>query len=220
MAVHQVNYINLNPEKALIWRILHRANLPWVLQHGIHCGNSPVRFPEWVSIGNAELIDKRAIRPIPGSPGKTLGDYVPFYFTPFSVMLRNIHTGWNGIRKVPNADIVILVSSLHRVSQLGLPFLFTDSHAYSGLARFYDDLARLDRIDWPLLQRRDFKRDPENPVKLERYQAEALVHGHVPLAALLGIVCHTDAVRTDIEGKMQALGLTLPVHTRPNWYFS
>jgi hypothetical protein len=214
MAVFQVNYTNLNPEKALIWRILHRANLPWVLQHGIHCGNSPVRFSEWVSIGNAELIGKRAVRPIPGSPGKTLGDYVPFYFTPFSVMLRNIHTGWNGIRQVPNADIVILVSSLRRVSQLGLPFLFTDSHAYSGLARFYDDLAHLDRVDWPLLQRRDFKRDPE------RYQAEALVQGHVPLAALLGIVCHTDAVRADIEGKMHALGLALPVHTRPNWYFS
>lgn len=70
MTVFQVNYTNLNPEKALIWRILHRANLSWVLQNGIHCGNSQVRYPEWVSIGNTELIDKRATRPIPGSPGK------------------------------------------------------------------------------------------------------------------------------------------------------
>jgi ssDNA thymidine ADP-ribosyltransferase, DarT len=214
-----VNYPNLNPEKALIWRILHRANLPWVLQNGIHCGNSPIRSPKWVSIGNAELIDKRAVRPVPVPPGGALGDYVPFYFTPFSVMLRNIHTGWNGIKQVPNADIVILVSSLRRVSQLGLAFLFTDSHAYSGLARFYGDLARLDRIDWPLLQRRDFKRDPEDPGKLERYQAEALVHQRVPLEALVGIVCFTDVVRAEIESKMQALGVALPVYTRPNWYF-
>ncbi len=214
-----MNYPNLNPEKALIWRILHRANLPWVLQSGIHCGNSPIRSPKWVSIGNAELIDKRAVRPVPVQPGGTLGDYVPFYFTPFSVMLRNIHTGWSGIKQVPNADIVILVSSLPRVSQLGLPFLFTDSHAYSGLASFYDDLARLDQIDWPLLQRRDFKRDPEDPGKLERYQAEALVYRQVPLAALLGIVCYTDVIRAEIESKMQALGVALPVHTRPNWYF-
>ena len=214
-----MNYSNLNIEKALIWRILHRANLPWVLQNGIHCGNSPLRSPDWVSIGNAELIDKRAVRPVPIPPGGSLGDYVPFYFTPFSVMLRNIHTGWNGIKQIPNEDVVILVSSLHRVSELELPFLFTDSHAYSGLASFYNDLARLDRIDWPLLQRRDFKRDPEDPGKLERYQAEALVHRHVPLNALLGVVCHTDAVRTDIEGRMQALGVKLPVHTRPNWYF-
>ena len=148
-----------------------------------------------------------------------MGDYVPFYFTPFSVMLRNIHTGWNGIKQVPNTDIVILVSSLRRLGQLGLPFLFTDRHAYSGLATFYDDLAFLDRIDWPLLQRRDFKRDPEDPGKLERYQAEALVHQHVPLPALLGIVCYTDAVRAEIEGKMHDLGMALPVHTRPSWYF-
>lgn len=214
-----MNHSQLTAEKALIWRILHRANLPWVLQNGVRCGNSRVRSPEWVSIGNAELINKRAVRPVPVPPGGTLGDYVPFYFTPHSVMLRNIHTGWNGIKQLPNDEIVILVSSLRRASELGLPFLFTDRHAYSGLASFFDDLARLDQIDWQLLQRRDFKRDPEDPSKLERYQAEALVHQHVPVAALLGIVCYTDTVRAEIESRMQAQGVALPVHARPNWYF-
>lgn len=28
---------NLNPEKALIFRIVHRDNLPWILDHGLHC---------------------------------------------------------------------------------------------------------------------------------------------------------------------------------------
>jgi hypothetical protein len=218
--VAPVIYTNLNPQKALIWRILHRTNLPWVLEHGVHCGNSAVRSPQWVSIGNPELIHKRAEHQVPAPPGGVLNDYVPFYFTPFSVMLRNIHTGWNGIKQVPNEDIVILVSSLYRVMDLGLAFLFTDSHAYSGLARYFNDLKHLDQIDWPLLQRRDFKRDPEDPGKLERYQAEALVHRQVPLAAVLGIVCYTDAVRVDIEREMRAQGREFAVHTRPGWYFS
>ncbi|HSI56040.1 MAG TPA: DUF4433 domain-containing protein, partial [Ideonella sp.] len=175
--------------------------------------------PQWVSIGNPELIDKRAGRTVPVAPGGVLNDYVPFYFTPFSVMLRNIHTGWNGIKQVRNEDIVILVSSLFQVRDLGLRFLFTNSHAYSGVAHYFDDLIHLDQVDWPLLQRRDFKRDPEDPGKLERYQAEALVHHHVPLAALLGIVCYTDAVRADIERRMQAQGAALPVYTRADWYF-
>lgn len=212
-------YGNLNPQKALIWRIVHRANLPWVLEHGVHCANTSVRSPQWASIGNPELIDKRAARQVPMAPGGMLHDYVPFYFTPFSVMLRNIHTGWNGIKQVPNQDIVILVSSLHRVKELGLRFLFTDRHAFSGLARYFDDLAHLDQIDWPLLQHRDFKRDPEDPGKLERYQAEALVHQCVPMSALAGIVCFTDGVRADIEAKLRSLGLALPVHTLPHWYF-
>jgi ssDNA thymidine ADP-ribosyltransferase, DarT len=215
-----VTYTNLNPDKALVWRILHRANLPWVLDNGLHCGTSLVRSPAWLSIGNGELIDKRARHPVPVAPGGVLNDYVPFYFTPFSVMLRNIHTGWGGIQQVPNEDIVILVSSLHRVQALGLPFLFTDRHAYSGLARYFSDLARLDQIAWDLLQRRDFKRDPEDPGKLERYQAEALVHRQVPLQALLGLVCFTDGVRADLERTIVDRGLALPVHTRPGWYFT
>ena len=154
----------LNPDRALIFRVIHRANLPWVL--------------------------------------------------------RNIHTGWNGVKQVPNEMILILVSSLPRVKELKLPFLFTDSHAYGGLARFFDDLTHLDEIDWALLQRRDFKRDPEDPGKLERYQAEALVHRQVPLAALHGIVCYTDVVRAEIERKMAGSKLALPVHTRRGWYFS
>lgn len=217
--VLEVTYTNLNPQKALIWRILHRANLPWVLEHGMHSDNSLMRAPNWVSIGNAELIERRALHRVPMPPGGVLNDYVPFYFTPFSVMLRNIHTGWNGVKQVSNEDIVILVSSLHRMKELGLPFLFTDSHAYSGLACYFDDLAHLDKIDWPLLQRRDFKRDPEDPGKLERYQAEALVHQQVPLAALSGIVCYTEAVKADIEREMRSQALPPPVHARPNWYF-
>ncbi|MFZ1180387.1 MAG: DarT ssDNA thymidine ADP-ribosyltransferase family protein [Herbaspirillum sp.] len=46
----------LNPGKALIWRIVHRDNLPWILDNGLHCGNSSLQAPGWVSIGNPELI--------------------------------------------------------------------------------------------------------------------------------------------------------------------
>lgn len=212
-------YTKLNPEKALIWRIVHRDNLPWILDNGLHCGNSAVKAPGWVNIGNPELIDKRANHPVPLPPGGLLNDYVPFYFTPFSPMLRNIHTGWGGIQKRPNEEIVILVSSLHHIAVLGLPFLFTDCHAYYQWADFYSDLADLDKIDWPLLQARDFKRDPEDPAKFERYQAEALVHQHLPVGGLRGIVCYTEALKQRIEQEIQARYLNLPVYARTGWYF-
>lgn len=98
-------YTSLNPDKALIWRIIHRDNLPWVLDHGLHCGNSAVKAPGWVSIGN-------------------------------------------------------------------------------------------------------------------RYQAEALIHRHVPITGLLGIVCYTEALKQDIEQEILARHLSLPVHVRTGWYFS
>jgi len=212
-------YPKLNPDKALIWRILHRDNLPWVLDHGLHCGHSEQRSAQWISIGQPELISKRGRRPVPCPPYGVLNDYVPFYFTPFSVMLYNILTGQGGVSRRSPEDIVILVSSLHRVDALGLPFVFTDMHAYYPWATFHTDLARLDGIDWPLLQRRDFRRDPDDPARFERYQAEALVHRHLPLDALLGIVCSTDAQADPIRQTIAQRGLTLPVHARPNWYF-
>ena len=183
------HYPNLNSEKALIWRIVHRDNLPWLMDNGVHCRNSGSQDPHYVNIGNAELIDKRAHRVVPIGPGGTLSDYVPFYFTPFSPMMFNIKTGYGGIKKRANDEIAILVSSLREVHQLGLQFVFTDRHAYPPLAQYFNDLAQLAAIDWLLLQRRDFQRDPDDPVKVERYQAEALVHHHLPIAALSGVIC-------------------------------
>ena len=92
------NYANLlNPAQARIFRIIHHANLPWVLENGLHCGNSPTRAVNWVSIGNQDLIATRARWPVKVPPGGVLNDYLPFYFTPFSVMMHNINTGWSGV---------------------------------------------------------------------------------------------------------------------------
>ena len=212
-------YKNLNPEKALIWRIVHRDNLPWILEHGLHCGNSQKRSEQWITIGNTELISKRADHPVPLPPGGTLNDYVPFYFTPFSVMLRNIHTGWGGVQQRNNDEIVILVSSLHRLHEQGVPFLFTDSHAYYRWANFYAQLSDLDKVDWSLLQSRDFRRDPADPGKFERYQAEVLIYQHCPVSSLMGIICYTDEVKSQIESQLQQYGLELAVYVRPGWYF-
>ena len=212
-------YKNLNPEKALIWRIIHRDNLPWVLAHGLHCGNSALRAPNWVSIGNSELIDKRARHAVPVPPGGLLNDYIPFYFTPFSVMMRNIRSGRGGVQPRSNDEIVILVSSLHHITKKGLPFLFTNMHAYYRWASYYDDLAHLDQVDWPLLQARDFRRDENDPVKFERYQAEALIHKHCPVSGLIGIVCHSETGKMTAQSQIDAKGLNLPIYVRPDWYF-
>ena len=96
---------------------------------------------------------------------------------------------------------------------------FTDSHAYYQWANYYSSLDRLDKIDWPILQARDFKRDPDDPAKFERCQAEALVHQHMPVSALLGVVCYIPALKQNIEQQVAARGLKLAVHARPGWYF-
>ncbi|OKP02748.1 hypothetical protein Xedl_02159 [Xenorhabdus eapokensis] len=219
--VANMNYKErLNPEKALIWRIIHKNNLLWILQNGFFAGNSSNKSNDWVDIGNPELILKRANHPVPIAPGGTLNDYIPFYFTPFSPLLKNIHSGWGGIKQRPNNEIIILVSSLHKLNKLDVPFIFTDSHAYYMWSNFYSNVADLDKIDWDIIQSKDFKRDPDDLAKFERYQTEALIHNYCPVEALIGIVCYSEKDKQYLEKLIKQSGHNVQVIARPGWYFS
>lgn len=212
--------INLTPERGLLFRITHIANLPWLLANGLHCASSIVADPDFVAIGNPELIGKRTHRAVPIPPGGVLADYVPFYFTPKSPMLYNISTGYNGITRRPNDDIVILVSSWQSMCDYGVAMLFTDRHAYVATAAWgskREDLA--DRIDWDILRRHDFARDDSYLDKMERYQAEALAHRYVPPGALLGVACASERAKPIVEAAVAAAESAVKVFARPGWYF-
>jgi hypothetical protein len=211
----------LTPAKALIFRITHRDNVPWILQNGLHCQNSATCDPSFVSIGNPDLIDVRKERIVPIPPGGTLADYVPFYFTPYSPMLLNIKTGYAGIRERRNDEIVMLVSSLSELKRNDVAYVFTDRHAKLETATFYDDDAKVaEAVDFELLQRRDFKRDLERPEKVERYQAEALAYRQVPAGAILGIGCYTSTIEQELKATCADHGVTARVVRRTDWYFS
>ncbi len=208
----------ISRERALLFRITHIRNLPWLLRNGLHAG-SGLRDPDFVSIGNPDLIGKRQRRVVPIPPGGTLDDYVPFYFTPYSPMLLNILHGRGGLPPRNREEIVFAISSVARLRECGVGCLLTNAHAYAGEAQFTPGPAGLDRIDWNLLRSRDFKRDPDDPGKLARYQAEALVHRHVPITALIGLAGASGGVIERIGSLAADAGVTLPIASRPGWYF-
>lgn len=140
---------------------------------------------------------------------------MPFYFTPYTPMLYNIKTG-HGVPQKPLQDIVILVSSLRRLRQKKISFVFSDRHAYLKTAQFSDDLDDLDRIIWPVLQVRDFKRDDLD--KFEKYQAEALVYEHVPVDALIGIACYNSTVRDHVRQLAHDRGVDVQILANKSWY--
>lgn len=209
----------LSAEKALIFRIVHRDNLPWVLRNGLHCRNSEVKDPTFKTIGNPEIIDKRDGYPVAHGPGGTLSDYVPFYFTPASPMLLNIITGWRGLRQLKPEEIVVLISSLHEMERLQIPYLFTDRHALLAMAQFYSDRADLGVIDWPRLQARDFKYDPEEPDKVDRYQAEALIYRGLPPIGLLGIACYSEQIAKAVAQQAEEAAVEAKIVVRSEWFF-
>ena len=209
----------LTSKKALIFRITHINNVPWLLRNGLHCKNSQTLDPDFISIGNQEIIDRRRSRTVPIAPGGTLADYIPFYFTPKSMMMYNIKTGYGGLAPRMNSEIVILVSSLHGLAKKGVPAIYTDRHALLKTANFFSSLDDVDNVDWGLLQRCDFRRDNNDPGKTDRYQAEALVLHRMPVESLVGIACHGQAEQNLIERNSKEAGVGLKVTAQPGWYF-
>jgi hypothetical protein len=209
----------LNPEKALIFRIEHVDNLDWNLQeNALYCRNSDRVNPGYVNIGDPSLISARAEEPVPIPPGGTLSDYVPFYFTPFSMMMYNIHTG-RRVQQRHNSEIIFFVSSIFKLEEDGLPFIYTDQHAKAANANFFTDPEHLEQIDWDILQRRDFSRTDADPGKQVRYQAEALVYQSVPMSAILHLCCFDDETKTRVEAMVADSNRQISVQRVPRIYF-
>lgn len=208
----------LTAEKARIFRITHVDNIEWLLRDGVHCRRSTVVDPNFVAIGNVDLIEKRHHRRVPHALGGTLSNYVPFYFTPKSMMAFNIFTGYR-VKQRPNKDIAVLVSSLHQLANDNVPFLFTDRHASLEEAQFFDEIDDLKRLDWNILRAVDFKRDNDNPEKTDRYQAEALVRDRLPTESIIGIACYNDEATRRVARLVEDQDLQIKCATKRSWYF-
>ncbi len=207
----------LNRDKTLVFRIVHRDNVPWILDNGLHCSNSPQRDPTYIAIGDPELIDKRRYHPVPLPPRGVLGDYVPFYFTPRSPMLYRILKGHRVTKRDPR-EIVIITMALPKIAEARVPFVFTDGHAYGYTSRFFDDCRDLDRIDWGILQRSDFRANIDDPGKVNRYQAEVLVHGGLRLDRLGALACYDSEIKEAVGRWVEARKLEIKVFTRSTWF--
>ena len=189
-----------------------------LFKYGLQSRSSMEVDTEYTPIGDEEIIMRRQKKQVPIAAKRSYSDYIPFYFTPYSIMMHNILTGYN-VPKRKREDIIIVVSSLRDMQQKGYDYVFTNQHALSetGL-QFYDKLEELEAIDWDLLNQRDFKRDPDDPGKLLRYQAEAMVRDTLPLTDIRGLVCYNDQVRQDLSGHAMKQNLELNIKKLPDWY--
>lgn len=132
-------------------------------------------------------------------------------------MLLNIKTGFKGLTQRPMSDIVILWACLRELPS-NVQFVFSDRNATLELARFESNLEFLSTLPWELWKSNDFKRDDARPDKIERYQAEALIHQSLPASALKGIICYAEHRKKEVMQLVEAAGLAVPVYCKSGWY--
>jgi hypothetical protein len=128
-------------------------------------------------------------------PGTKVGEYVPFYFCPRSIMLYLLHR-WNHSDLTCTGGqrpIIHLEADLHEVVQWAeaqaIRWAFSNHNVGARYTRFYNDLNRLDLIDWDAVTARDFR----GPLVKEGKQAEFFVHEVFPwsLVHRIGTRDHT-----------------------------
>lgn len=127
-----------------IFRMIHYSNLEFILEHGLHTKNSLACDPNYINIGDVQLIEQRqnfhvGINP----PGGDLGDYIPFYFGGHSPMLLNIKTGYRGIQQRPQDELIYIVCRISEIVSQCPEWCFTDGHAKNNITEFYNNVTDL-----------------------------------------------------------------------------
>jgi len=99
-------------------------------------------------------------------------------------MLYQIATGFDGVKKFPQEEIVYIISTLDKIKECDLPYFYTDGHVRSYTSTSYNDDKHLEHLDWGTFRATYWKSDESDLRRQEKKQAELLVKDHVPLNAI------------------------------------
>lgn len=201
------------------YRVTHIQNLRLILNE------RRVRYfidnPDYIQIGDSSIIARRKRQPVRIENYGNIGDYVPFYFTPRSIMLYNIITGHRNplVPQRAAEDLIILRCSIVQLAQLTRWF-FTDGQANDMQTRHYNDLNDLDKVDWECIRVGNFTKSAEDYDRPRRYQAEFLVFQEVPLDYIESINVCSQKVANKVTSELRRINCKLAVYIKPDYFFS
>ena len=97
----------------------HIENIPHILAQGFVHKDSLLASSSYVAIGDQSLINARNQKKV---AGRTISEYIPFYFGPRSPMLYRIQTGYNVTQRHPQ-EIVYCVLKLETIIASPLQYI-------------------------------------------------------------------------------------------------
>lgn len=216
-------WVSKPPLKPCVYHITHVANLPAIVATGGLVSDAMMiaRGGPTAGIGMLGIKGRRVSLPVTCHNGDNVGDFVPFYFCPRSIMLYVIHCANHPdlTYRDGQGPIVHLEADLNAVvawaNQQGRRWAFSLSNAGAHYAEFRASLQDLGDVDWDAVASTDFR---SASVK-EGKQAEFLLHGDFPwmLVSQIGVASH--AVATQARAAIQRAVHQPNISVQPAWYF-
>jgi len=215
--------VSTPPARPKIYHITHVDNLRSIVSEGVLVSDAAMiaRGGPAAAIEMSDIKKRRLSLPVECYAGDTVGEYVPFYFCPRSIMLYVIYRanhpelsyrgGQSPIVHL-EADLQDVVAWANRERRR---WAFSLSNAGAAYAQFRARTAELDQINWDAIAATDFR---SSEIK-EGKQSEFLVHESFPwtLVSRIGVI--SAPVKAQAEASMAGTAHQPAVHIQRDWYY-
>lgn len=210
------------PAQPKLYHIAHVDRLRSIVaDRSLWCDREVARrAPAGTTIGMNSIKQRRLneLR-LSSHPALFVGDCVPFYFCPRSVMLYLIYQGNHAelTYRGGQGPIVHFEADLHTVVTWAdaqpRRWAFTLSNAGARYFEDRSDLGQLGEIDWNAVQARDWRQCKDGK------QAEFLLELSLPWHLVERVGVQSRATYTAAVNALPASGHRPPVEIRPEWYY-
>jgi ssDNA thymidine ADP-ribosyltransferase DarT-like protein len=208
------------PANPKIYHIVHVDNLASIVTDGCLWSDAVmIKRSGATVIGMGNIKQRRLGLPVSCHAGLNVGDCVPFYFCPRSIMLyvisraNHVDLAYRGGQQ----PIVHLEADLRQVVRWAEAnnrrWAFSTINAAHGAAEFHCRLDELNAIDWAAIDARAWTgcRDEK--------QAEFLAHEAFPWTFVERIGVHSPGIAPRVSTAMHGATHRPRVEVRPEWYY-
>ena len=215
------------PECPKIYHILHLDRLHSVVSAGYLWSHAQAisRKAAGTDIGMTDIKNRRLNElTLKSYPGLFVGQCVPFYFCPRSIMLYIFHKrNISGLNYRGGQESIIhleadLYASIDWAKQNNLRWAFTTSNAGAYTFEDYNDLQELPLINWKAVQATDWRQEE---IKRQK-QAEFLVENRFSWHLIDRIGVYSTAWRSDVKKVISGIPKCAhrpSVEVRYDWYY-
>jgi len=212
------------PANPKIYHITHLDNLRAIATTG-ELVSDAVRIASGItcSLVGMSTIKHRRLEKITVSvcPGTKVGEYVPFYFCPRSIMLYILCRGNHPDITYQGGQqpIIHLEANLEAAIQWAeakpIPWAFSDGNAGAYITQFYNQRADLNQINWSAIASTDFR---DSQIK-DQKQAEFLTFGTFPWTLIHKIGTINKTMAAQIEEAIEGIPHQPIIEVKRDWYF-
>jgi hypothetical protein len=211
------------PDRPKIYHIVNVDRLASIIEAGcLYCDSEVIRRAlPGTNIGMSDIKRTRLERPVPCHPGCMVGNFVPFYFCPRSIMLYIIsrannpkltYTGGQGPIVHLEADLYNVVAWADANQRR---WAFSDANGNAAYAQFWSDLTQLNQLNWAHIAAADFRPLDVRDAK----QAEFLFHNDFPWHLVDRIGVLSQAVFNQATNALATAAHRPSVQIMRNWYY-